>query len=403
MPRLPDIKRSLHLSDSGLGLALTGAVIGSLAVSPLFSKVVDRFGSRVTTRYSSLMIACVLPVVAFAPTSLAFFLALMCLGVGDAFADVAVNTQAMELQVQRSRSIMTRLHGAWSIGTLTSGLVAGRCAATGVSVRTQLLVTMGALISVALVAVRWLLADTKVTPTGAVAVAGTGAGTGAVAVAGTGAGAGAGAGAGVATAAGSTSASPAATAPHETPPLDWRGPSRASVALVVLAGAGAVLAELPATEWATLIMIERFAMTPGRATLGFAGFAIGMVVGRMVGDNAADRLGVTKGRRLGAALNAVGFLIACLVPNAGVVVAALTLAGVGSSWINPLLVRRAAEVFKGPRGPALAGVGARAGILLGSPLMGRLSDARSRSFALLVIGGGAALLLTVLRLPGDES
>ncbi len=75
------------------------------------------------------------------------------------------------------------------------------------------------------------------------------------------------------------------------------------------------------------------------------------------------------------------------------------MAGIGCSWLNPLVVRRASDVFGGPGGATLCGIGARLGILVGTPLMGRLSDLTGRSQALLIVGGGAALALTVLRLP----
>ena len=116
-----------------------------------------------------------------------------------------------------------------------------------------------------------------------------------------------------------------------------------------------------------------------------------------------DRFGATRTRRLGGTLNALGFLVACTAPPLVAVILALSFAGLGSSWLNPLLVRRASEVFNGPRGATLAGVGARIGILFGSPLMGRISDAFSRSTALLIVGGGAASIMMLLRLPGDKS
>ena len=67
------------------------------------------------------------------------------------------------------------------------------------------------------------------------------------------------------------------------------------------------------------------------------------------------------------------------------------------------IVRRASEVFDGPKGATLAGVGARMGILFGTPLMGRISDTFSRSTALLIIGGGSAAIMMLLPLPGDRS
>jgi MFS family permease len=360
VPRLPEIKRTLDVSDTQLGLTLIGGMVGSLCMSFAFAPVIHRLGTRRATMVSSMLLALALPLIAFAPSAAVLFAALACLGTIDGFADVAVNSQGLQLQSQRTKSIVNRLHGTWSVGALSGGLVAGRCATADISVRSQLLVTSVVLFAVAFIAVRWLLPSQS-----------------------------------------STSAPDLQTGAESTQPTN-RTPWRVA-ALFVVAGAGAVLAEIPATEWSTLMIEERFRRSGGAASIGFIGFAAGMVIGRFVGDLVTDRLGTTRTRRLGGGLNAFGFLVACTMANLGVVICALVFAGVGSSWLNPLLVRRASEVFHGPRGPTLAGMGARMGILVGTPLMGRISDTFSRSTGLLVVGGGAALLMFAMRLPGDES
>lgn len=368
VPRLPQIKVALKVSDTQLGLTLIGGVVGSLAMSFAFAPAVQRFGSRRMTMVSSMALTLLLPLIALAPSAPVLFCALACLGTVDGFADVAVNTQGLQLQRQRTKSIVNRLHGTWSVGALTGGLVASRSAAVGLSVRTQLIGTSLVLFTVALVAVRWLLpADSP----------------------------------GPATAASEADAD-VATGGQSFARLGQRA-SRRAAGIFVLAGAAAVLAEIPATEWSTLMIVERFHKSGGAAAIGFVGFAAGMVTGRLVGDAVTDTLGANRTRRLGGTLNALGFLVACTAPPLVVVIFALSFAGLGSSWLNPLLVRRASEVFNGPRGATLAGVGARMGILFGTPLMGRISDTFSRSTALLIVGGGAASIMMLLRLPGDDS
>lgn len=369
VPRLPQIKVALKVSDTQLGLTLIGGVVGSLAMSFAFAPAVQRFGSRRMTMVSSMALTLLLPLIGLAPSAPVLFCALACLGTVDGFADVAVNTQGLQLQRQRTKSIVNRLHGTWSVGALTGGLVASRSAAVGLPVRTQLIGTSLVLFTVALVAVRWLLpADSP----------------------------------GPATAASEADAdADVVTSGQSLARLGQRA-SRRAAGIFVLAGAAAVLAEIPATEWSTLMIVERFHKSGGAAAIGFVGFAAGMVIGRFVGDAVTDTLGPTRTRRLGGTLNALGFLVACTAPPLVVVIFALSFAGLGSSWLNPLLVRRASEVFNGPRGATLAGVGARMGILFGTPLMGRISDTFSRSTALLIVGGGAASIMMLLRLPGDD-
>jgi predicted MFS family arabinose efflux permease len=360
--RLADIKAALAISDTQLGLALMGSAVGSLLVNFVFIRLVERLGSRWATQLSSVGLAVLLPLVAIAPTAPALFAALATLGMLDVLADAAANTQGMQIQRLRGTSIITRLHGTWSIGALAGGLVAGRAVAADISVRTQLIGTAVVLLAMAVTSGRWLIAHDRVDDEIA-------------------------------------NGGDEPVARHRA----IGGPGRAAAAVFIVAGAAGLMAEVPATEWSTLMVAERFPRSSVGATVGFTGFAIGMVVGRFIGDRVADRFGSTCTRRVGAAANLIGFVVACTVPNLAIVVLALAVAGIGCSWINPLLVQRAIEVFGGPRGAVLVGTGARFGILLGTPLMGRVSDLANRSVALLIIGGGAAALLTVLRLPNDDA
>jgi fucose permease len=265
VPRLPQIESALRVTDTQLGLTLIGGVVGSLIMSFAFAPAVHRFGSRRMTMVSSMMLTLLLPLIALAPSAVVLFGALACLGTVDGFADVAVNSQALQLQRQRSNSIINRLHGTWSLGALTGGLVAGRSAAAGISVRTQLLGTSLVLLCCAAGAVRWLLPSD------------------------------------VANDASSKNSenfenSGAAGASGSSTPKRTVG--RSGAALFVLAGAAAVLAEIPATEWSTLMIVERFHKSGGAAAMGFVGFAAGMVIGRFIGDGVTDVLGATFTRRV---------------------------------------------------------------------------------------------------------
>src|SRR5690606_16977131 len=46
LPRLPDVRDRLGISDAALGLTMVGMGVGGLAVSLLSGVIVDRFGSR---------------------------------------------------------------------------------------------------------------------------------------------------------------------------------------------------------------------------------------------------------------------------------------------------------------------------------------------------------------------
>ena len=160
------------------------------------------------------------------------------------------------------------------------------------------------------------------------------------------------------------------------------------------------LAELPPNDWSALMISERFDVTAGQAGLGFVAVAGGMLVGRIIGDHATDRLGLERTRRGGAALAAVGVVIAATAPTAVLAGCGLFVAGLGLSSLFPLLFRAASELTHGSHsGMAAFSSGARLGFLLASPLMGIVAERTSIATALVVVAGTAAAVVAVSRLP----
>jgi MFS family permease len=355
VPRLPEIRQSLEMSDTVLGLTLVGSGVGGLTMSFLSGVLVDRFGSRTATVATSIVLSCALPLIAVAPAPAILFVVLLAIGGFDGLTDVAMNIQALQLQRTVTQSILNRMHATWSIGTLLGGITASTAAGVGVSLGWHLSVTAAVLVGATLVATPFLLP----------------------------------------------------TEPRFAHETDTEGrrvrPARLLLAGLFGIGVLAVLVEMPATEWSTLMMAERFDISAGLAGLGFIGFTAGMVVGRLSGDILVDRFDPEVVRRSSAALAAVGLLVACTGVVPAVTVVGLFVAGMGGAAMFPMSVRRASDLVPGATGVAMFSAGARLGILLGPPMMGLLSDATSRSTALLLIGGAAAVVTASIRLPASPT
>jgi predicted MFS family arabinose efflux permease len=235
-------------------------------------------------------------------------------------------------------------------------LVASRAAAAGVSFTVQLVTTALLLVATTLVASRWLLPSSP--RTGAEVAA------------------------------------------------DRRSIPVPRVALLFGVGMVAILAEVPPTEWSSLLMAERFDLGVGAAGLGFVAFSTGMVLGRLGGDRVVDRLGAEAARRGGSLLAAAGVVLVSVSPVPWVAWSGFLMTGFGASTLFPLTIRRASDMTIGSSvGVAAFTSGTRAGMLVGSPLMGVLSDATTRTTAMLAIAGSAALVGAAIRLPvvGDAA
>lgn len=351
VPRLPEIRQSLGISDTVLGLVLLGGAAGGLTVSLVSGLLVDRLGSRTMTAATSIALSALLPLVALAPAPAVLFSTLVLIGALDGLTDVAQNAQALQLQGMVRRSIVNRMHAVWSIGTLLGGLAATIVALAGVGFTTQLVTVSAGLVAVTVVAAPSLL--------------------------------------------------PRAPRPEAHHDHTGRRVRPGRLLLVGLFGMGllATVAELPATEWAALVMVERFDLSVGGAGIGFVAFTAGMVIGRLSGDAIADRLGAERYRRSAALVAATGLVITAVAPTPWSAAAGFAIAGAGAAALFPMAVRRAGDLVPGATGVAMFSAGARLGVLLAAPAMGALSDATSRSSALVLVGATAAIASAAIRLP----
>jgi MFS family permease len=350
IPRLGEIRANLSLSDTALGLTLLGGGIGGVMMSLAGGRIINRIGSRWATVITSVTLAALLPLIAVAPVAGILFVVLVGIGIMDGLTDVAMNTQALQLQDSLHRSIINRMHAIWSLGTLSGGIGASLAATFQVSLGLQLSVTAIILILATLVAAAGLIPEARHVPE------------------------------------------------HHLIPRSVGARGRIWVAVFGI-GILTVLIEIPATDWAALLMAERFDLGPGPAGLGFIGFTSGMLIGRAGGDRIVDRFGGEQMRRISAVIAAIGILIATTGPVAAVSLLGFVIAGLGGSTLFPISVRRAGELLPGAYGVSLFSAGARMGILISSPVMGALSDLTTRSGALLILGGLAALVTAIWHLP----
>ena len=118
LPRLPERQAALGLSDVGLGLVLVGMALGALVASPFAGRVVGRTGSRPVVVVAATTLGASLWTAGAAPRPVVLFLALTFVGAADATMDIAMNANGAAYERRTGRSVLHRLHGAWSLGAL---------------------------------------------------------------------------------------------------------------------------------------------------------------------------------------------------------------------------------------------------------------------------------------------
>src|SRR6202012_3826178 len=140
--RIPQVKERLGLDPSELGLLLLAIAGGSVSALRLCGAMGARWGSRRPATVMALVSTAALLTVAFgylagvAPVAAGLFF----FGASAGVWDVAMNVQGAAVERQLGRSIMSRFHAAWSLGTGTGELIGAGAVALHVPVTAHLAV-----------------------------------------------------------------------------------------------------------------------------------------------------------------------------------------------------------------------------------------------------------------------
>ena len=358
VPRFPELKADLGLSNSSLGAAIACLPLGALLAGLSSAPLIRRFGSARVASWGLVVLAAAVWGAASAPNWGVLAGALLLAGALDAVVDVAQNAHGLRVQRGYGRSILNAFHGVWSIGAVTGGLLGSAAAGLGLPLPLHLGIVAVVFGVPALLGPRALLSgpddadrDGEAGPAG----------------------------------------------PDEAAPQSLRRAAfNGMAALGVLAICGAFV-EDAGSSWSALYLRDELSAGAAVAGLGFVAMSAAMTLGRLTGDRVVDRFGQRRVVRVGGGLTAVGMGLALAVPSISTTVLGFALAGLGVATLVPA-VYHAADGLPGlRRGIGLAVVNwlLRIGFLISPPLVGVLADAISLRVALLsvVLAGLGALVL----------
>ncbi len=117
-PRLPEVRDRVDISLGELGLVLSGAAVFALGATLVAGLVLDRIGSRRAAAAAGVLTVAALAAIGGARDPMVLVAALALLSAGDVVQDVAMNIQAAGVSEARTTSVMSRLHGLWSLGAV---------------------------------------------------------------------------------------------------------------------------------------------------------------------------------------------------------------------------------------------------------------------------------------------
>lgn len=153
------------------------------------------------------------------------------------------------------------------------------------------------------------------------------------------------------------------------------------------------LAEGSVLDWSAVFLTSVRGADIGLAGLGYAAFAVAMTGGRLAGDRIRLWLGERRVILFGGLIGAAGFAVVLLVPSAYVGLVGYFLVGVGASNIVPVLFSAAGRTRDMPPGLAITAISTLGylGLLAGPALIGFVAHLTSLTFAFLLLS--AALLV----------
>jgi predicted MFS family arabinose efflux permease len=283
--------------------------------------------------------------------------AFVLVGLGIGTLDVLINVEGSAIERAAGRTLMPRMHAAWSIGAALGSGIGAACAALGVTPSVQF-------IGEAVIVGAAALAMAPAIPTG------------------------------------DRTSDARRTEARLTKVRQWlRGWTDWRLLLIGVVMLGVELGEGSANNWLTLAVRNDHGQTAAIAALFFTAFAAGEALARLLGGPVVDRLGRVRTIRYTTALGVLGVVLFILSGNLWTVLVGVVLWAVGVSMGFRLGMSAAAE--SGPDPAARVSVVASIGYfanLAGPPAIGLLAEAAGLLNALWLV---VALFLAAFAVAGS--
>ncbi|WP_337182878.1 MFS transporter [Shinella sp.] len=358
---LPLLAAGVGLNKGELGLILLCFALGAIALMINVGRYIDRvIGNQALSLCGSVVFGAVFLVIPFMGNPIALGGCVLLAGAAFGTLDVAMNTQASQIERETGRHLMSSFHAVFSIGNLAGALLVGQLIGYGGDLR-ACLGAAGALVMGLAVAARLI----------------------------------------------ATNAAHAAPAAGDGTPAAHAALDASQRALIVLLGTVAFLAFLAEgglMDWTAIYMTDILGASRSHGAYAFAVFAAAMAGGRLVGDGVTRRVGHVRLVRAGGLVCALSVAILLVTDSAAVSLVALALCGFGVANMVPAVFASAGHVGGQAAGRAISIVTTMgySGLLLGPALLGFLAQATSLvvSFVVIML---AFLLIVAVTIQLDRS
>lgn len=345
---IPTVKAHYHVNEAQLGFAMLAAGIGALLGLTQASRWIGRHGAGRMAAVCGCTYALLLSGLLLAPGFAAVLLLLAVFGIATSVFDVAINTEAAQLELRNGKPLMSGMHGMFSLGGMAGATSGGAAIAAGMAAQHHLALVATAMALTIAISSRWML------PREATAFSG----------------------------------------------VDerFRLP-RGALALLGLLAALGLIAEGAIYDWSVLYLHQELGSPQQQAALAYASFSAAMALARFGGDAMRARFAPAVLLRGSALLAAVSMTLVLITDSSWLALAGFAGVGVGFANVVPVLFAASARVpgVEPARGIAAVSAAAYLGFMAGPPVIGFLAEISSLTAALYVVVAFALALAASAR------
>ena len=353
-PLIPFAQQRLHFNHADFGLLLLCSGLGAMLAMPATGKIVQRIGCRVPIGFALLLLAVLLPSLSLWTSPLMMAITLFLFGTAAGSLGVALNIQAVVVEKNSLKSLMSGFHGMASLGGLAGVLtitallalsISSVMSAFAVSLLLVIIVFLSVPYSIKAVENTSLEASSKVKKS-----------------------------------------------------IRQRLPQP----LIILIGIACFIifmVEGAAMDWSGIYLTQQYGVNTAFAGLAYTFFAIAMTTGRFTGDYLIRYFGEKKLLTYSAICATLGLALVSIAPYWWLVLVGYTLVGTGCSNIVPIMFSRAGRQTVMPSAVALSCVSTMAytGILVGPAFIGMVSELIGLSTVFMALSGLLLLIVALNR------
>jgi MFS family permease len=125
VPRFPEVKANLKLTNGEFGSILSMGAVGNILALLTVGHLVHKYGARWMLYGGAALLAISLSFLTHTTSSLVFLVSIIIQGAAISAFHISINTQGFFYQDRTKKQIITLLSGFWSSGALITSIIAG--------------------------------------------------------------------------------------------------------------------------------------------------------------------------------------------------------------------------------------------------------------------------------------